>query len=119
MSEYASHELIALLGEHGFIALAQAFGGTRLSIPQKIDSEHEIYEAVGEKNAARLADRYAGAQIRVPLARDARARHYRAGGLSNAKIARRLGMSETGVEKLFARMDSPPEKGSAQLTLDI
>ena len=119
MSEYASHELMAMLGEHGFIALAQAFGGTRLSIPQQIDREHEIYEAVGEKNAARLADRYAGAQIRVPLARDARARHYRAGGLSNAKIARRLGMSETGVEKLFARMDSPPEKGSAQLTLDI
>ena len=119
MSEYASHELLALLGEDGFIALAQAFGGTRLSIPQEIDREHEIYQAVGEKNAARLAERYAGGQIRVPLARERRARHYRAGGLSNAKIARRLGMSETGIDKLFARMESPPEKGSAQLTLDI
>lgn len=119
MSEYSSYELIALLGDHGFIALAQAFGGTRLSIPQEIDADHEIHAAIGAENATRLADRYAGHVIKVPLAREKRARHYRAGGLSNARIARKLGMTETGVEKIFARMDSPPIKGSAQLSLDI
>ena len=119
MSEQLSDDLVALLGDDGFLALVEAVGGRRLDVPQTIGADHEIAEAIGEDNAARLSERYAPAQLRIPLAREERARHYRAGGLSNGKIATRLGMTEPGVDKLFARMDAPPEKGSAQLSLDI
>lgn len=119
MSEQLTQDLIAMLGDDGFVALTEAFGGRRLYVPRTIGSDHEIAAALGEKEASKLSGYYAGAQLRIPLARELRARHYRASGLSNGKIATKLGMTEGGVEKMFARMDSPPEKGSAQLTLDI
>lgn len=112
-----SNDLKALLGEDGFVALAQAFGGTRLYVPTAIPADHEIAQAIGREAADLLSRRYSPATIRVPLARSERARHYRALGLSNAQIARKLGMAETGVDKLFARMADAPTKGSAQLSL--
>ncbi|MER8924152.1 hypothetical protein [Mesorhizobium sp. M0802] len=63
-----------------------------------------LAEAIGEDAAQKLIDRYAGAFLRVPMARELRAAHYRAQGLSNPKIAVRLGIVETSVDKLFRRM---------------
>lgn len=112
-----SNDLKLLLGEASFVALAQAFGGTRLYVPSNIPADHEITQAIGAEAADLLSRRYSPATIRVPLARNERASHYRALGMSNAAIARKLGMTETGVDKLFSRMASRPEKGSAQLSL--
>ncbi len=81
--------------------------------------DHPIAKALGEQRARKLASLYSPAQIRVPLARTIRARHYRANGDSNGEIATKLGMTETGVDKMFDRMDCPPDKGSAQLSLQI
>jgi hypothetical protein len=44
--------------------------------------------------------------IRVPLSRDLRATHYRAQGCSFAVIARRLGLTESGVRGLFKRLET-------------
>lgn len=104
-------ELHRLLGEADFLRLVEAYGGTRLFLPRSAAKE-SLTEAVSAKAAAALAERYAGSYIRVPLARELRARHYRAAGLSNAQIARRLGIAETGVDKLFDRMPNKPVKGS-------
>lgn len=112
-----SDDLKALLGDAGFLALVEAFGGTRLYVTGKPDADHQITEALGERGATLLARRYSPAIIRVPLAREERARHYRAAGDSNARIARRLGMTEPGVEQMFARMENPPVKGSKPLPL--
>lgn len=112
-----SADLKRVLGHDGFIALADAFGGTRLYVPHKVTDDHEIVRAIGAERAARLTARYAPATIRIPLARKDRAVHYRVHGLSNGQIARKLGMTEPGVEQMFARMDTPPVKGSAQLAL--
>jgi hypothetical protein len=117
MTGELTNGLKALLGDEAFVALAQAFGGTRLYVPATIDADHEIAQAIGLAAARRLSRRYAPDTIRVPLARNERARHYRAIGLSNAQIARKLGMAETGIDKLFARMTDAPAKGSAQLSL--
>lgn len=115
-----SNELLAMLGEDCFVALAQSFGGTRLFIPQKLGEDHEIVVAIGAEAAQRLSRRCAGATIRIPLAREERALHYRSHGLSNAAIARKLGITETGVEKLFLRRKDAPAKGSAlQATFDF
>ncbi|MFC3442569.1 hypothetical protein ACFOKF_15445 [Sphingobium rhizovicinum] len=111
-SEHLVAELVALLGERAFIALAENFGGRRLYVPRKIDADGEIAKAVGMTAAQKLSDRKSPDYLRVPLARGLRARHHRAAGLSNGEIATKLGMTETGVNSLFARMHSLPEKGS-------
>lgn len=110
--EHLVAELVDLLGERAFIALAEAFGGRRLYVPRTIASDGEIASAIGMAAAQRLSDRKSPDYLRVPLARALRARHYRAAGFSNGVIATKLGMTETGVNSLFARMDGPPEKGS-------
>jgi len=113
MSDRLGHELLALLGESAFVALASAFGGRRLYVPGAIATDHEIAQAIGNDAAARLSARMAPAVIRVPLAREMRARHYRAAGFSNGEIATKLGLTETGVDKLFRRMQNAPVKGEA------
>ncbi len=117
MSAGLSAELKGLLGDDGFVALAEAFGGTRLYVPHKVDADHEISRAVGLERALRLSRRFSPSELRVPLAREERAVHYRVHGLSNRQIARKLGITETGVDKMFAKMEEKPVKGSAQLSL--
>lgn len=104
-------ELHELLGRDDFVRLAESYGGTRLFVPRRT-AETKLSRSLGGTVAERLAERYAGSYLRVPLARDERARHYRESGLSNAEIARKLGLTETGVDKIFARMDGKPEKGA-------
>lgn len=103
MTSRPGPELETLIGEDAFVALAEAFGGTRLFVPVKMDAEHTIAQAIGLPAARSLVARLAPDVIRVPLARELRARHYRAAGRSNAQIARALGITESGVDKLFAR----------------
>ncbi len=117
MTSRPGPELEALIGEAALIRLAEAFGGTRLYVPEKMTARHEIAKAVGLDAARKLSERLAPDVIRVPLARRQRAIHYRAAlNMSNAQIAKRLTMTEGGVEKLFARNPDAPAKGS-QLSL--
>jgi hypothetical protein len=117
MSGRGGPELVALIGEEALVRLAEAFGGTRLFVPVKMTARHEIAKAIGIEAARKLSDRIAPDVIRVPLAREQRARHYRGAlGLSNAQVARKLGIVEPAVNKMFARMDNVPAKGS-QLSL--
>lgn len=117
MTSRPGPELERLIGEEALVRLAEAFGGTRLFVPVKMSSAHDIAKAVGIDAALKLSERLAPDVIRVPLAREARARHYRAAGRSNAQIARALGITESGVDKLFQRMPDVPRKGSGQLKL--
>lgn len=115
-------QLQAILGTDGFIRLCQALGGTRVYVSYTFRDEHELVEALGRELADKLSRAMAPATIRVPLARRERALHYRAQGLSDAKIARLLGITENGVGKLFRReTDLPDRPGSGrsahQLTL--
>lgn len=109
--ELRSAELLGLLGKDDFLRLVEAFGGTRLYVPRSGDTT-DIAKHLGTDVATKLGIRYSGTYLRVPLAREQRARHYRGIGHSNADIARRLGMTETGVDKLFRRMPGKPAKGS-------
>ncbi len=104
--ERLTAELAALIGENGLVALAEAAGGTRLYVPAA-----GPVAGLDAAASAALSRRFAGSTLRVPLARSLRARQYRAAGQSNAAIARKLGLTETGVDKLFARMADRPAKG--------
>ena len=110
-------DLLKLLGEPAFVALAEAFGGTRLYVPAKLTADHDIVRAVGAEAAERLSQRLAPDYVTVPLAREIRARHYRALGQSKAQVARRLGMTENGVQKLLKRAGSPADSRPDPLPL--
>lgn len=114
MSRRVCPELETLIGEEAYIRLAEAFGGTPLYIPKRLDEDHEIAKAIGIDAARKLVDRLAPDVVMVPLAREARALHYRATGDSNTQIARKLGMSISGVERLFSRRPDAPAKVTRQ-----
>jgi DNA-binding CsgD family transcriptional regulator len=103
MTSRPGPELQELIGTEAFVALAEEFGGTRLFIPVGMGADHPIARAVGLPAARLLSQRLAPDVLKVPLAREERARHYRDQRLSNAQIARRLGITEGGVERLFRR----------------
>lgn len=112
MSEDLTQELMDTLGEDGFFRLVEAHAGLRLYIPAHIDRS-ELSDTIGIEATARLCNLYRGGYIKVPLAREFRALRYREAGLSNKDIARRLGLTETGVELLFQRARrTKPERGS-------
>jgi len=114
--------LRAVLGEEGYVRFCQALGGTRVYVPWNLRDDSDVVEAVGREAADKLSRRFAPATIRVPLARRERALYYRRQGLSDAAIARKLGITENGVGKLFRReQDLPPrprsDKNPSQLDL--
>ncbi len=100
---HLSRHLLQILGEADFVRLCQELGGTRVYVPYTCKPGSELADAIGEAGCERLSRALAPAWVRVPLARRERALHYRAAGLSNPQIARKLGITETGVDKLFAR----------------
>lgn len=105
MTSRPGPELETLIGEEALVRLAEAFGGTRLYIPLQISAAHDIAKAIGLEAARALSERLAPDYIRVPLAREQRARQYREReNLSNAQIARRLGIAEPSVNRLFKRL---------------
>lgn len=108
-------ELRAILGDEGYVLLAEALGGTRLYVAHQFRDEHEAVQALGREAANKLSRAMAPICIRIPLARRERALYWRAKGLSNGAIARKLNITETGVDKLFAReADLPDRPGSAK-----
>lgn len=111
MRDFAlTQHLRGILGDEAFVALCQELGGTRIYIPYNLRDDNDIVCAVGREAANKLSRALAPATIRVPLARRERALHFRAQGLSNARIARRLGITENGVIKLFNREAHLPER---------
>jgi hypothetical protein len=105
-----SLQLQHILGEEGFVRFTQALGGTRVYIPWSLRDDGDVVQAVGRELADKISRAMAPATIRVPLARRERALFYRMAGLSDAAIARRLGITENGVGKLFKRQAHLPER---------
>ncbi|PHP17648.1 hypothetical protein CG471_21745 [Sphingobium sp. IP1] len=109
-----------ILSEDQLIAFAEEFGGTRLYVPCKPSTQmgKAIIAAIGEEGFTQLSTFFGQDYIRVPLLIILRANRYRGAGLSNAVIGRRLGMTETGVNKIFSNLAAKGEllpKGSKPL----
>jgi hypothetical protein len=112
-----SSHLKSLLGQAGFVKLCQAFGGTRAHVPKSPTAECRLARAIGIEAARKMADAFGGNSLRIPLARVDRALHYREQGLSHADIARKLGITENGVLRLFKRQAvRPPTRFPGNLT---
>ncbi len=102
MSENLAPDLLELLGEEAFFALVEAHAGIRLYVPAD-PHRSKLPETIGHDAALRLARAYPGGYIRVPLAREFRTVRYTRSGMTNSEIARRLGVTERGVEQLLKR----------------
>ncbi len=102
MSENLAPDLLAMLGEKAFFALVEAHAGIRLYVPAD-PHRSQLPETIGYDAALRLARAYPGGYIRIPLARVFRTIQYTRSGMSNSEIARRLGVTERGVEQLLQR----------------
>jgi hypothetical protein len=118
---HLSRHLLQILGEEHFVRLCQELGGTRVYVPYTCRAGSDLVEAIGVDACEKLSRALAPATIRVPLARRERALWYRAQDLSNARIARKLGITETAVNRIFAEeADLPDRPGvaakSAQLS---
>jgi len=96
-------ELHELLGPDDYLVLVEKYGGIRLFIPKNIERS-QLKHVLDSHNLARLSDCYGGNYIKIPLDRTFRAGRYRGQGKSNARIARKLGITESAVERLFARV---------------
>lgn len=111
MREFAlTQHLRGILGDVAFVHFCQELGGTRVYIPYGMRDDNEIVRAIGREAAEKLSRALAPATIRVPLARRERALYFRAEQMSNAQIARKLGITENGVIKLFNREADLPER---------
>lgn len=97
-------ELLALIGETAYVALADQFGGTDIYIPEKAEGS-KLAEAIGLDAARILAEEYRRDQLVVPLSRELRAHYYRRQGETPVVIARRLGMSRQGVQRIFSEAE--------------
>ncbi|PCI03865.1 MAG: hypothetical protein COB78_05790 [Hyphomicrobiales bacterium] len=95
-------QLLKRLGPDGYLQLLENYGGIRLFVPKSVERS-ELTTAIGFENVRLLSERHGAEYIKVPLDREYRAKIYRAQGLSHARIARRLGVTENAVEKLFIR----------------
>ena len=91
------------LGAIGALKLIEAFGGVRIYVPRKPPARSPLAHALGLADARRLAAAYGGDTIKVPLARAWRLRLYRDVGMSYAEIARKLGMTQEGVQMQLQR----------------
>lgn len=112
MNEDLVAELLDTLGPDGFYALVEAHAGVRLYVPADPDRS-DLSESIGHEHAKRLSKVFPCGYIKVPLAREFRALRYRENGMSNRQIARRLGLTESGVEKLLKRARlTQPGRGS-------
>lgn len=97
------------------IALAEAFGGTRLYVPKQMTTKHRIAREIGFDGAKRLWDAFGEGMLTIPLLRDERAVFYRSNGLSFAQIARKLGLTEKGVAVMFKRLRDAGQSGRNSL----
>ena len=102
--------LITVLGEDAAFKLIEAYGGTRVYLPQqavndcKIAADHRLANVVGAKGVQALAELFTGMVISVPVARKWRVRVYRDRGFTEPKIARMVGCSEDTVWRLLRDM---------------
>lgn len=97
-------QLLALIGEESAVRLAEHFGGIRLFVPSGEKATAIMGEKIGQEAAETLSREFPKMYIRVPLYRELRALHYRRQRLSLSKIARRLGIAETSVDKMLRRL---------------
>lgn len=93
-----------LLGDKDCIQLLELTAGTRIFV-SKPDT---LGERFGDRIAEKLYEQFGREYLKVPLARQFRVEYYHSRGCSMAQIARLIGITEGGVDRILSR----PRKSS-------
>lgn len=110
-----THDLLMMLGECGFAALVERWGGGMLSIPKTITADHPIAQVVGLAGALQLSAAYSPGYIEVPtgklwMQQKRRAeiiRRFKAGETISG-ICRDLKVTRWMVRQILDRPEAPP-----------
>ena len=105
--------LTRVIGEAAALLLIETRGGTRLYVPSSPNQGTALALEIGLEAAQALARKFGGETMKVPLCKFWRMRVYQAEGCSYAAIARRLGTTETTIQRWLA----PP--ASRQMALEL
>lgn len=95
-----------MIGPDGFLKLVESYGGANLYVPKGTRKNYEtaLCRDIGETAGRKMMASYGGDYLRIPLAREFRVRSYRSQGLSAGRIATRIGMTQSGVERIIKRL---------------
>jgi hypothetical protein len=103
-------ELVDCIGEDAVVRLVLRLGGLRVRVPKTATPDHHLTLVVGPEAAHSLARVFGGEQIEIPQAAGWRAEMVRRRiaelsrqGLGTGAIARRLGMTQRGVQVAMRR----------------
>ena len=102
--ENLSAELLVILGKDGLYELLEHYAGTSLYVPKMNGEASTVIPHLTRATSLKLSERYGTDYLFVPLMREFRAICLRQQGLAVEKIARRLGMTARGVERIFERL---------------
>lgn len=96
-------------GDDAAAAMVEAFGGSKLYVPQHLGRDHRLVEALGLQVARWLHREFRGAYLEVPscksadrAARDETMRSEAAAGASLAELARRYRLSRRHVRRIVS-----------------
>lgn len=99
-------EIAAITTSDVAIALARAYGGRRLYIPEQVPERHSLINLVGRPAALVIASSLGGERHDIPAARTilrwADAHRLRAAGNTHAEISAKLNITQAHVSKLLA-----------------
>jgi hypothetical protein len=95
---------IQLVGQDAAFRLVEAFGGSRLYVPETPRPGNKIAAIIGDEATAALARVLGGECIKLPVARDWRVITHRNEGLSYANIARKLSIDESSVHRILRKL---------------
>tara|TARA_R110000787_G_scaffold26344_27_gene73759 strand:+ start:704 stop:1093 length:390 start_codon:yes stop_codon:yes gene_type:complete len=99
-------ELAGACGLAAALKLAEAYGGTRLHVPKRVNPAHPLFRALGPEAAAWLVENYGGDRVDVPLGplandrqRRTRIRRLIEENASERDIARAVGITDRTVRR--------------------
>ncbi len=96
--------------------LTEIFGGRELAIPRRCNPRDPLTVLLGVPAATVLIQRYGGKVVRLPQVewKAGAVLQLRADGMSNARIARLVGMSERQIYRIRARARGSSTSATAQ-----
>lgn len=107
---------VKVLGVDGTIAFLLEFGGSEFWFPTGPESRSELVEVLGAEKALAICEHSENLKGRVPVAKPWLAAVLKAKGLSNARIARRLHVTDETVRAYLSK-GKPGKTSPDQLKL--
>jgi Mor family transcriptional regulator len=95
------------VGREATAKLVDEYGGTRLYIPYKLNSEHALYQLLGQEVSQQLSGEFGGVTVEIPLDVGSQKKRRnkliladRAAGMSERQAARKYQLTSRTIRKI-------------------